>query len=167
MRRRQNSLTVLPLCLAIYLGGFQSAWAESNLTPGQQFSVTISGVPGPTLIYLPSNFTPNKKWPVIFFYHGSNGKPDTHVMRRFTGGKNYIVVGMEYIERGSIRRTPAESRAYEAKEVKSFLRTATYLKTHVKADIARWVRILVTGWHSAFPHPTNRARNVERPRPLR
>ena len=59
------------------------------------------GGDGYYLVYVPSDYTPDRTWPLVVCYHGLNGKVTTWPFKNVLGGKRCIVVGMEYHERGS------------------------------------------------------------------
>jgi predicted esterase len=42
------------------------------------------------------NFSADKPWPLILFYHGTGGAPETGLIRHAICDRDYIVVGMEY-----------------------------------------------------------------------
>jgi len=48
-------------------------------------------------VFVPTDYQPRKASPLILFYHGAGGKPDTGLMQAITGRKGYAVVGMEYL----------------------------------------------------------------------
>lgn len=52
-------------------------------------------------IVFPENYDPSRKWPAVFYYHGTDGKPATDLMRAHTGDQDFFVVGMTYVQRGS------------------------------------------------------------------
>ncbi|MDB4288252.1 hypothetical protein N9969_01195 [Akkermansiaceae bacterium] len=60
----------------------------------------------PVQVSLPDNFDPAKKHPAILYYHGTNGRPDTKLMRRETGQNDWIVVGMSYFQKGQLKLAP-------------------------------------------------------------
>ena len=51
------------------------------------------------LIYVPSDYTPHRKWPVIFSYHGQGGNPGVGTFRSLTEGRGFVVVGLPYIQK--------------------------------------------------------------------
>ncbi|MBE3071261.1 MAG: hypothetical protein IMZ66_13585 [Planctomycetes bacterium] len=53
------------------------------------------------LVYVPGDWTPDRKWPLVVCYHGINGDATTWPFRQVLGGKDVIVIGMEYYKRGS------------------------------------------------------------------
>lgn len=50
-------------------------------------------------VYLPTDYTPTRLWPIIYCYHGSNGEPTVWPFKDLTEGKGFIVIGMEYLDR--------------------------------------------------------------------
>ncbi|NIP97911.1 MAG: prolyl oligopeptidase family serine peptidase, partial [Akkermansiaceae bacterium] len=52
-------------------------------------------------IAFPENYDQGRKWPAIFYYHGTGGKPTTELIRSHTGGQDWFVVGMAYRQKGS------------------------------------------------------------------
>lgn len=66
----------------------------------------VEGLPVPAELSLPENHDPAKKWPAVFFYHGTNGHPATHMIRQQTGPRDWIVVGMTYSTPGQFTYTP-------------------------------------------------------------
>ncbi|MGJ8695796.1 MAG: hypothetical protein ACSHYF_05720 [Verrucomicrobiaceae bacterium] len=60
----------------------------------------------PIQVFLPENFDPAKKHPAIFHYHGTNGTPDTQLIRQHTDDQGWIVVGMAYAQAGQLQLTP-------------------------------------------------------------
>lgn len=89
------------------------------------FTLKLEGVEDEVLVSLPSNHDPAKSYPAIFYYHGTNGRPSTELLRGHTGGEDWIVVGMAYAQRGTFRLTPAGMDAEVAvfRKVKSELQT--------------------------------------------
>lgn len=75
--------------------------AGVKLEPGQTAKVIdpLTGGNGYWLVYLPQDYTPNRLWPIIYCYHGSNQEPTVWPFKDLTGGKGFIVIGMEYLDR--------------------------------------------------------------------
>ena len=67
---------------------------------GEVFEMKIDNLAHPIKISLPENFDAKKKHPAILYYHGTNGRPDTRLIRQHTGNENWIVVGMTYYQQG-------------------------------------------------------------------
>ncbi len=57
-------------------------------------------------VTLPDDYDPAKKYPAVFYYHGTGGKPDTSLMRSHVDGREWIVVGMTYYQQGKFTYTP-------------------------------------------------------------
>ncbi|MGJ8724272.1 MAG: hypothetical protein ACSHYB_06930 [Roseibacillus sp.] len=73
---------------------------------GEDFTIQVDGVEDDVLVSLPEGHDSSKSWPSVFFYHGTNGRPSTTLMRAHTGEKDWIVVGMAYARRGTFQLTP-------------------------------------------------------------
>ena len=56
-------------------------------------------------IVFPENYDPGRKWPAVFYYHGTNGKPTTDLIRAHTGDQDFFVVGMTYLQKGKFTFT--------------------------------------------------------------
>ena len=92
---------------------------EPVFTPGQETRVDMEKVGGHFVVYVPSDYDAEKKWPIIFCYHGLNGQPNTGPFRQVTGGKGFIIIGMEYLERGQKKQRWSEYRQYVMRELRS------------------------------------------------
>ena len=57
-------------------------------------------------VTLPDDYDPAKKYPAIFYYHGTGGQPNTSLMRKHVDGREWIVVGMTYYQREKFTYTP-------------------------------------------------------------
>jgi predicted esterase len=66
----------------------------------------VEGLPVPVELSLPENHDPAKKWPAVFYYHGTDGRPSTKLIRSHTGARDWIVVGMTYTRPGPFTDTP-------------------------------------------------------------
>jgi predicted esterase len=53
----------------------------------------------PYLIWVPTDYTPDRAWPVIIYMHGTGGSPTFGPLREMFGGKTFIIVGHEYVFR--------------------------------------------------------------------
>jgi predicted esterase len=63
-------------------------------------------LPVPVQLSLPENHDPAKKWPAVFYYHGTDGRPSTKMIRQHAGPRDWIVVGMTYTRPGRFTYTP-------------------------------------------------------------
>ena len=85
------------------LAGVSSAAAE--FAPGSE-TTSDFGTPafkstrGPLElpVFVPTDYTPSKAFPLVLFFHGRGGKPDTGSMQSITDRKGYVIVGMEYLQ---------------------------------------------------------------------
>ncbi len=81
----------MPLALAVFLV------FTATLNAGQVRVETPSAGPcGYCTVSLPENYDPEKLWPTVFCYHGRNGRPTTFPYEKFTDGKNFVLVGVDY-----------------------------------------------------------------------
>jgi len=80
----------------------QASQTQPALAPGREFKVIDpdSGESGYYLLYVPEDYRPDRRWPVVVYYHGLNGLPQTDLFRSALGGKGFLVVAMEYYKRG-------------------------------------------------------------------
>lgn len=92
---------------ALLLGAFSFLFAEET-------RIRIEGVEDEVVVSLPGNYVPGKTYPAVFYYHGTNGRPTTGLIRSHTGDRDWIVVGMAYAKRGVFELTPAGMGAEEA-----------------------------------------------------
>lgn len=69
-----------------------------DLKPGQT-NVVEDSRSGSYIVYVPSDYTPDRAWPVIFYMHGTGGKPTLGPFRKMFDGKTFIIVGHEYVFR--------------------------------------------------------------------
>lgn len=103
------------------------------------------------VVYVPSDYTDEHSWPVIFFYNGVGGGPSTRLFRKITEGKGFIIIGMEYIETGKSKMTRGQYINNLRSELKSILKAKKYVSEHLRIDDRR---LFLTGfsrggWHSA------------------
>jgi predicted esterase len=66
----------------------------------------VDGLAVPVEVSLPENHDPAKKWPAVFYYHGTGGHPSTKLIRQHTGPMDWIVVGMTYTFPAAFTQTP-------------------------------------------------------------
>ena len=95
----RNALFIEWVVLAALLAQatlLQMASAEPALSAGKEASVQV--VPGGAAmkVFIPANYNDTMTWPVIYFYHGMGGAPDTSWVRRLTEDRDFIVVAMPY-----------------------------------------------------------------------
>ncbi len=110
--------------------------AETGLTPGAESAVDLAGG-GRMQIFLPSAYDPTRAWPVVFFYHGQGGQPTTAPLRRFAGDREFIVVGMPYLEPEPKQRTSAEQDLYCRREIENLRRARDWVERQARVDAGR------------------------------
>ena len=84
-------------------------------------------------VVLPENYSPDRKWPAVFYYHGTGGKPTTELIQAHTRNQDWIVVGMTYTQEGNL---PATAE-YIEKEFRIFTSTRRHLATKWNLDLQR------------------------------
>ena len=83
--------------------GLLMVLTASFIVAEEDFTLQVEGVAEPILVDLPSNWEEGKSYPSIFFYHRTNGRPQTAFMREHAGEEDWTVVGMGYAERGKLQ----------------------------------------------------------------
>ena len=73
-----------------------SAQEPERLAAGQEGALAIPDCAAPGLLYVPSDYEPGKRMPLIVFLHGSGGKPTSWPWRTATAGKGYFIAGLPY-----------------------------------------------------------------------
>src|SRR5687767_15121146 len=75
------------------------------------------------VLYVPRDYTPDREWPLIFCYHGTNQSAKVWPFKEFTDGKGFIVVGMSYLtEKGADTEAEWASMQRVGKQVAATLR---------------------------------------------
>lgn len=99
MQCKKSALTVSVVGICIWLATAMPSAAQQEtpkFIPGEEVKVTRDGFRGYFLVYTPSDYTADRTWPVILCFHGHNGKPTTWPFKKVTGGKGFIIVGLDY-----------------------------------------------------------------------
>ncbi len=109
------------------------AGAADAPAPGAEFELEIAGVAERAVVRVPDNYDAAREWPAIFFYHGMNGHPTVHPLAGLTDGRDFVLVGMPYVDPEPKSRTPAAHEAYLKQELDAFRRA--------REDAAKRVRI--------------------------
>ena len=128
---------------------------EPRFAPGEEVRVDTDSerIGGDHfIVYVPTDYTEEKSWPVIFCYHGKSGQPTTWPFRQATRGEGFIIIGMGYFPRpkGKIRK--GQYSNYVKSERRSVLEVKRYVREHLRIDEKR---LFVTGfsmggWHSSL-----------------
>ena len=82
----------------------------------EEIFLTVPALDSKVAISLPQGHDPQKRYPVVFYYSGLGGQPDTTLIRFHTGPKDWIVVGMGYVNQGQTDLSDAAM----AREMKVF-----------------------------------------------
>lgn len=99
MDHRVGWMILLSLLLS-----FSTEADELKLVAGKRSSLSWPGINDDSIIVrLPNSWSPLEKWPVIFYYHGTGGQPTIDLPLAYTGGKHFVLVGMPYTVKGSIK----------------------------------------------------------------
>jgi len=160
--KHRLSVCGLFVCLFLFciVGGVFGAGKEGKVdevkfSPGEEVRIDddderIGG--SHFLIYVPSDYTEEKDWPVIFCYHGQSGQPTTWPFRQVTEGKGFIIIGMGYVEGGEGKMSRSQYINYVKRERRSILEVVRYVRKRLRIDEKR---LFVTGyskggWHSSL-----------------
>jgi len=145
------TLACLPSVLAAEKDAGARPAPEPELKPGTEVRIDNDKVGGYFLVYVPTDYAPDRTWPAIFCYHGQNGKPTTWPFRPVTDGKGFIIAGMEYLEpAGKVWVGRAFDR-YMAREMESFRTVRAYLARRLSVDKKRCLvgGFSMGGWMSS------------------
>jgi dienelactone hydrolase len=85
----RHSLTIIAVILLTHSVG-------RAFEPGRETEMEWPELSNPLRVYLPSNYSEDRLWPVVFHYHGTGGRPTTDIPKEYTGGRDFVIVGMEY-----------------------------------------------------------------------
>ncbi|MBM4037289.1 MAG: hypothetical protein FJ290_02145 [Planctomycetes bacterium] len=128
--------TIAACCLASTLAAFASAAEPSPaLSPGKETQVDDPKVGGGYfVVYVPSDYSPRRRWPAIFCYHGQGGKPTSWPFKDILGGKSFVIVGMGYCDDRDRRMTMPEFDRYLAREEASVANALAWAEKRLKVD---------------------------------
>jgi predicted peptidase len=75
---------------------------KSELSPGTTIRVDdpLTGGLGYWTLTLPADYTPDRRWPVIFNLHALDAEPGPWPFSALAGSQGYVIVGVEYVQRG-------------------------------------------------------------------
>ena len=76
------------------------------------------------VVSVPKDYTPEREWPLIICYHGSNGNPTSWPFKDLTEGQNYLILGMEYTNR---EKPQAETEVANLKRILKFLNARVHI----------------------------------------
>jgi len=124
-----------------------SVGEKTAAQPGIEISIPLRDAKDAMVVYLPSNYTAEAKWPVIFWYHGPEGAPSTAFAKRHTGGLDFVIVGMAYAGEDNAR-TEGAHRAYLSRELANFHLARRWIIEHASVDQSRFFMAGISrgGW---------------------
>jgi pimeloyl-ACP methyl ester carboxylesterase len=128
----------MPFRILILVAGLVVAIARADLPEfarGQEVSVPWDGLKNPLVVRLPDDYAIERRWPIVFHFHGTGGNPTIDVPLRYTGGNGFILVGMEYITRD----LPAATPDYLEREWAHLLAVRETLGEKIRLDPARTI----------------------------
>lgn len=139
----------------VFGAGKEGKVDEVKFSPGAEVRIEVDNerIGGDHfLVYVPSDYTEEKDWPVIFCYHGQSGQPTTWPFRQVTDGKGFIIIGMGYVEGGEGKMSRSQYINYVKRERRSILEVVRYIRKRLRVDEKR---MFVTGyskggWHSSL-----------------
>ncbi len=102
--------------------------------PGQDHSVEHTGVMDHLVVFLPADYTPDHSWPVIVYYHGWGGRPNTRIFRAVTTGKGFIIIGINYGDEKYSKNLQEDRLRGERRH---FKRTLDILEEQISIDRSR------------------------------
>ncbi|MGB9594886.1 MAG: hypothetical protein ACPL7B_01285 [Candidatus Poribacteria bacterium] len=74
----------------------QSQQVEPIIEPGE-YNLTAPKSNASFILYVPSDYTPTKPFPIIFCYHGAGVQATTWPFYQVSNGNGFIIVGMNYV----------------------------------------------------------------------
>jgi predicted esterase len=113
--------------------------AAADWKAGTEQPLTTPSLPAVARVFLPEDWAPGRKWPVVFFYTWTAGKADIDMMREHTGGRDFIIVGVPPRDGGAFSYTPQSLQL----EQKALAEMRDELAREVGLDPAR---VLVAGF---------------------
>ncbi len=129
----------MQVCTPYILMAAMAAWTASAAVPemprGKETRIDDPKIGcGYFLVYVPSDYSPSRRWPVIACYHGQGGQPTTWPFKDLTGGKGFIILGMGYLPDIAKPMTMAELDRYAGREVDCALAAVTLVEGRLRVD---------------------------------
>lgn len=137
---KMYKIRLLPILLIAAFAAICNA-AEPNdvneaFKPGKEslLKFDTQAVKCECIVYVPTDYNDNYKWPVLFFYHGKGAKLSTERIKIATQGQNFVIVCMEFAITTSKMMNPGEYRLYLQREIKNLAFVRHYLQSWLKID---------------------------------
>jgi predicted esterase len=110
---------------------------EVPLTPGTVVEFCWPGLPQPLQVFVPGNYDDSagavQTYPVLFYYHGTDGRPTVDFVRHHSAGRDWVLVGMTYRSPGRFQY----SKEGIAKEMEIYQAVRLALSQRLRIDGAR------------------------------
>lgn len=88
-----------------------AALATPIMAEAKRLELGFPGLGYRVQVVFPADYDPARTWPAILYYHGTNGKPDTRLIRHHTGENGWFTIGMTYVQQGKFTFTPESLNA--------------------------------------------------------
>jgi len=159
--KRLFSTSLIIICLlcfcisALLFAADKSKKTEiPKFAPGEEIRVDVDNkyIGGDRyLVYVPSDYTDDANWPVIFVYHGMDAQPTTWPFRQATRGKGFIIIGMGYVPQENSKMTKGQYIEYMGRERRSVLEVKRQVSKELRIDENRLFvgGFSMGGWHSS------------------
>ncbi|MEZ5329431.1 MAG: hypothetical protein R3F19_30660 [Verrucomicrobiales bacterium] len=123
---------------------------ELELIPGKSSQLSWPGLDAPITVRLPTSWTADRKWPVIFYYHGTGGRTTISLPVDYTGGDHFVIVGMTYTIKGSVSGDQSEQFYRDTVRIFEEVRTHLAQVASVDPDRAYVGGFSKGGWTAAY-----------------
>lgn len=129
-----------PAFLCLLAAASAAHGQNPDLRAGGEQGFRVEGMGVDLKLYTPEDFDPadaGRKWPAIFWYHGTGGSPETGLMRKFTGGRGFFIVGMTYASRGLLQYEQEPGKNQFSEEIALFQKVRDQVKELAPIDPKR------------------------------
>jgi len=112
----------------------KKAPAKPTFSPGVENRIECMSVTGTLVVYLPSDYTPDRPWPVIFCYSGAGTAPNCKPFRDVLEGKGFIIVGADYLGAVPKAKTSTAWKQFIAGEAAGVKKLLAFIRKHLNVD---------------------------------
>lgn len=116
-------------------GGASLLADSGDWVPGREREWQGPGEPSPLRVYVPEDYAPSKRWPVIYWFHGTGSRASTLPIQAATEGRGFVVVGVAYAVPGE----GSLSQAGIVAEIERLERVRESLGKELSLDGRIWV----------------------------
>jgi len=85
--------------LSLLVAGLASA-GQDAVKPGSRCEIEVEGLGQPVVFRVPANYTADREWPVLVYYHGTHGRPTLALLDDYTRRRDFVTIGMGYVRPG-------------------------------------------------------------------